>query len=589
MLAARAPDLRRFTAVLTGELTGRDGLAGEALAEVWRRGRVDPDRVDERLHSAAVQRWLRRTVRRRRFRPAVRARPALRSVAQDEAVDVRADARRTAQDEPAGRVWPALAALAPTQRALLVLCTYDGLDPREAAVPVGLSPRRAATETRAALLVIAAATGLPVQRVPHAVLDTLRETAARVPPIGDPLDAMREHVVTASRRVRRRALAGAGVGAVVTMLVAASTLAGSQRQPAVTPAPVSVADGLLAWPTRGSLAGEDLFRDSALEVWRRVQPFTRPHPLFLGVIGSGRVAVLEGLAGGGAPYVAVVAEHGPKDRTVLRLDSINRLGDPALPMLVIPYDGNTQIPGLTPAPLAFVQALVAPRVTRLERRAPEGVVYDVPLRAGLSATWLSEPRADRSRGIVRAYRGGQLIFDGYVPLNDVAVQPVASTRVAPPWPLLGDAVDDRRLRDDAVLFAARNAWSRVQITVMWAGRLPDGSLARLEVASSTNPVAAQAGLIVAREGEDALGPVRNQRTYGLGSDVVWAGPAGPDRPFVVAVARPGVTRLTYGVGGNAFGHAAGRVLVATSCGSCPARLRGYSGSGRLLFSVVAPT
>lgn len=128
---------------------------------------------------------------------------------------------------------------------------------------------------------------------------------------------------------------------------------------------------LLPWTPRGALVDDHDFVSQAGEVWRDAAERTERsgqagptqlgtiYPVWAGVIGSGRIALLQAVDGDGAAYVAQVAEHGSP--AVLRFDRQERIGDTRPPALVVNYDGNVDLPMLEPgAGAALLQLVLAP-------------------------------------------------------------------------------------------------------------------------------------------------------------------------------------------------------------------------------------
>jgi hypothetical protein len=227
-------------------------------------------------------------------------------------------------------------------------------------------------------------------------------------------------------RAQRRRTVVTVAAAVVAVIVAGAGYAAAIR-PKPAPISVRVATGLLDWPTRGPLARDRSLMSAASRIW----PARHTHALFLGRVGFGRVAVLEGIAANGVPTIAVVGEHGP-GRGELRVVQTGPLIDPHIPVLAFAYDGNLQMPGLVPAwPAAYIQLLVAPTITSVAERLANGpepaIASRVALldRDGLSEAWLSVPDGN-ARGTVQAYVHARLVFEGLVGVNSPVPQPVAA-------------------------------------------------------------------------------------------------------------------------------------------------------------------
>ena len=150
---------------------------------------------------------------------------------------------------------------------------------------------------------------------------------------------------------RRRRIALIVVTAVVVGL--AAVIAGSLLW-RTGPEPPN-GSGLLPWLPRGGLADDEALIDSAESLWRSgsavdaatvVVPDGEIYVLWADRIGAGRVVIMEAVGTDGKPYVAQVSEQG--DPPALGLDTVDLLPAEQPIALAVTYDGNLEIPGLTP-------------------------------------------------------------------------------------------------------------------------------------------------------------------------------------------------------------------------------------------------
>ena len=396
----------------------------------------------------------------------------------------------------------------------------------------------------------------------------------------DPVPRIVARAAARRRRVWARALGALGV---VTLVAGIGAVA-LRKDEAPAPTTVPVAPGLLDWATRGDLARDTGFRAAALDVWRARTPVRSAHALYLGRVGLGRVAVLEGLVAG-APVVAVVGEHGRSTMPTLSLDASGALPNPGVAFLGVAYDGQVHLPGLTPAPpAAYLQVLAAPDVSRVERRTARGYV-SLAVRGGLSAPWLHLGEGN-SRGVVRAFVRDDLSFEGLLPADSPVPVRVAVTRAEPPWPPVGSPGDDSQLHDDALLFAALEGWPALEAALLWAGVLPDGTPARIVYAAAPGTPAASVGIVVGRFARTALHG-RVVRPPGLRGVALLASyllrPGGDS--YVLALGGPSVAQLRYPAGLPGQRVARGRLLVAVANGD-PV-VTAYDARGRVLARASA--
>lgn len=328
--------------------------------------------------------------------------------------------RSTTLDGPLAGLGP----LDVQQRALLVLPVW-GAGAEETAAAAGVPRRALAVHTREAI----GATGRDVDDVEQIVLRALAD------PLEVPADLLPEADRATSRRrgrARRRRLLAA-----LALALALGAVAGVHGwRDAVAPTRVEVAVGLLDWPTRGSLASDADFAAKAQRLWNAEQPVTAVHPLYLGRLALGRVAVLEGLVAD-RPTLAVLADYGAAGRQALMLAATGPIIEPSLPVVAVVYAEASALAGVAP-PAAYVQVLASPRLTRLERRTSTGweVVRLGP--DGRSRSWFSVP-AGATRGVLRATAGGATRLY-VVPLSSPAPEEVTVARVGPPWPRLRSRV-----------------------------------------------------------------------------------------------------------------------------------------------------
>lgn len=577
-VAARLPALLRFAHLLCGDPARAHDLVEDGLASAYRHWRTARRSADAYVRRAVLRSYL---GRRREASAAAGTVP-----------------RRGTGGAPG---WASLGDLPPRQRAVLLLREVEQLSEFETAELVGIAPRRA----HAAYL--AAATSLRERAPDYRLADLPEEIATTGRPdrdasgwSADPLEAVRRRASRQQRRLLVRA--GAALGALALALAVPLSIRYVQHR-AHDPLSVPVARGLLDWPTRGALAHDGGFLGTVQQVWRTgaagaggEPPTSDVRALYAGRLGTGRFAVLEGLDAGRTPWVAVVAEHGPDEATTMTLDAVGRLPAVPPPVLVLGYDGNLNVPWLEPAPpSAYYQALVSPRVTRLEQRVlglkrpdpyPPGFRV-LELQDGLSQSWLSVPAG--TRGALRAYRRDRLIFEGVMPLRDPVPQPVTVTVVPPPMPASGQRVGGEQQHLDGLLFAERLGGCSVEVSTVWAGLLPDGVPARQLAARCGSHYAS--ALAVGRDARSELVDFSLMRLGLRGIDVV-AGRAPPSRrtreAAVVAIARDPDTRLELLSSGRLAASSRTGVLVASvpppsgRCRCPDAELRAYDPAGRRL-------
>jgi hypothetical protein len=151
-----------------------------------------------------------------------------------------------------------------------------------------------------------------------------------------------------------------------------------------------------------------------------------------------------------------------------------------LPLLLVPYDGNLEIPGLTSGPGSRVlQALVAPGIDAIDERSSRAPATQAPrpgfsqqsLRDGLSEPWL-----DLSGSVpdtaVRAYRHGLVVFTGLVAPTALLPRPASGAQTPPPaaWSGLSATLDPDVLNDDILWWEQTCHDPAVPVSLVWVGR-----------------------------------------------------------------------------------------------------------------------
>jgi hypothetical protein len=323
---------------------------------------------------------------------------------------------------------------------------------------------------------------------------TLADQAYDLRPPPDPLAGVRRSAERQRRSARVRGMAALLAAVVLLGGVALVNLVRTQ----ILDRPGPVASGLLPWPSQGNLRNDRSLIRAANGVFTQAAPgiaappFHARHVLYAGTVGEGRLVVLEALDQTGAAWIGVIGEHGPTGRTKLTMeDRPDRLFPPFPPVLVVPYDGNIDLPGLEPAaPGAYVQALAEPGITAVlhRGRGTEGLDLSSPTApgfrrspviGGLSSAWFTLPNGP-TRGVVRALSGDRVVYEGLVDLDEVDPRPVSVHLAgAPPGWLAGSAVAAQQVHDDALLYAAQREQSDVVAAPLWSGSLPDGIPARM--------------------------------------------------------------------------------------------------------------
>jgi DNA-directed RNA polymerase specialized sigma24 family protein len=298
-------------------------------------------------------------------------------------------------DDDAARA--ALATLSPRQRAILVLRHHEGLSDGEIADALRITPGAVRSRIPQPL----------DERVGEVFADPTRTVTAP----SEPVRWVREHL----RRQRRRRTALASI--VVGLAIAATsvTYAVTARAPASepTPAPSRPASdsGLLTWTPRLEVGPIQQFVEDAIRVWQAAPagPEDEVYLVWAGVIGDGRVALLQGVQPDGSRAVAQVTDRGQPARILLdRVDALPP--EPAdVRGLAVSYDGNTGLPNLRPGPGAQLLSLVLEPELAERAIAVETERRRVEMRDdGISRAWLQlDSRAVGGRVTVGvALRGG---------------------------------------------------------------------------------------------------------------------------------------------------------------------------------------
>lgn len=281
-------------------------------------------------------------------------------------------------------VWSALAALPPRQRAILVLRYDEKLTDGEIADALAMTPP--AVRAQSAKAMAALGTSLDGQ-----VSEALADPGRTVSPPSDPVAWVRA-------QIRRRRI-GTGVAAGVAVLAIAGValayaLSGRSPAPEPTPSPPTpppVDSGLLSWTPRVNVLPDGDFVAAAIRIWQSAPdgPAGEVYVVWAGVIGDGRVALLQGVQPDGTPRVAQVSERGQPATIVL--DRMEALPSPpnVVRGLVVSYDGNTGLPNLTPGRGAQLLSLVLEPDLAAGAIAVETERRRLELRDnGITAAWL---------------------------------------------------------------------------------------------------------------------------------------------------------------------------------------------------------
>jgi DNA-directed RNA polymerase specialized sigma24 family protein len=338
---ARSLALLRHARLLCGDPDWAVELAELGLAAAYRRWpELDPAGADALARQAILTAQLGRPGRRGPRLP----QPAHSVSAAGEAAEV---------------VWRALDGLPVRRRAVLVLRYAEALSDTEIADRLRCRPEAVAAEAAAGLAAlgrILRGRGRPEELLPAALADPPWPTAGAVPapaaaggarpdaatpgwgPGAVELGELERRPTVAGvlaragrdRRRRRAVRAGwaALVAAVAAVAVAVPATVGAGRGeptgpvPPTAPAAAASQLGLLDWPARGSLVGDQQLLRAALASWRAGTPeATWPADavsvLYAGEVGGAQVVLLQGVDRASRARVAEVA--GTADAGGLRL------------------------------------------------------------------------------------------------------------------------------------------------------------------------------------------------------------------------------------------------------------------------------
>jgi DNA-directed RNA polymerase specialized sigma24 family protein len=374
---ARAPGLVRYAHLLCGDPERAAALVEHGLAAAGRQwSRFGTDRRAQRAAAVARQAILTALLSRRRLPTA----PVTGAAADAGTSEV---------------VWRTLAGLPQRRRAVLVLRYAQGLGDNEIATRLRQRPDTVAAEADAALAAVDRVTrgrGRAEALVPSALTDPARDTALAATPVPTAA-AVRDRMRRDTRR--RTALVGGCVALVAAIVVTSALLPGrlgSQPAAAAGPLPATTAPteaGLLPWPARGPLAGDQALLRAAAAAWaggaaEAERPASAIGVLWAGPVDGTPTVLLQGLDARGRGRLAAVAGAGGAAR-VLRADPLS----PRVPVVAGAGRGRLRF---LPAPTST--ALYA----RSSTAGPSG-----PLRTlDLGADGLSEPYDPAQGGFVAA-------------------------------------------------------------------------------------------------------------------------------------------------------------------------------------------
>jgi DNA-directed RNA polymerase specialized sigma24 family protein len=369
----KAEDERAFAAYVearTGALlryayllSGAPRIAWDAVLRALTAGYADWHRAERDGPDAYIEKRILRDLLGRRWRRARRQ------------SDVGAD-----DDDVA---WFALARLSPRHRAILVLRYDTERTDSEIADALGMTPASVRAHAAKAMSTL----GLRDDQLREAFDDPRR--AIQPPP--DSMGSVRA-------RIRRRRSRTAAVGGVAVLALVGVALAYvlTTRTPVPEPAPAlpspaPMGSGLLSWTPRVDVEPDGEFVAAAIHVWRSAPdgPDDEVYVLWAGVIGDGRVALLQAARPDGTPAVAQVSERGQPPAVVL--DRVEPLpGEPnAVRALAVSYDGNTSLTNLTPGRGAQLLSLVLEPELAAGAVAVETERRRLELRDnGITAAWL---------------------------------------------------------------------------------------------------------------------------------------------------------------------------------------------------------
>ena len=363
-----------------------------------------------------------------------------------------------------------LAALPRRERVAVVLAFALGWDPVGVAEAMGTSARRAQADVRRGLALA------PEREWRQLLADDAWD-------VTDAGNVDKRSMAAARRRHSRQRVEWIAACAALTLIVGIVDV--SVRIVTAPPPPPTTAnvDGLLPWPARGPLIRDERFLRAAISRWTASPraPRSRVYVLYAGRVGAGRVAVLQAIGRFGQPEVAVVADHDVTfNNPRLKLDLVDPLPRTDLPVLLVPYDGNLEIPGLTSGPGSRVlQALVAPDIDAVDERSSRAPATQAPrpgfsqesLHEGLSQPWLDLSGAVPDTA-VRAYRHGVIVFTGLVAPTALLPRPASGAQSPPPaaWQGLPNSLDPDVLNDDILWWEQACHDPAATVSLVWVGR-----------------------------------------------------------------------------------------------------------------------
>ena len=363
-----------------------------------------------------------------------------------------------------------LAELPRRERVAVVLAFALGWDPGGIAEAMRTSARRAHADVRRGL-------ALAPEREWRQLL---ADDAWDVHDAGN----VDQRSATAARRRHSRQLRGAmALTALLTVVVGVVDVAVRVVTAPPPPPPTANVDGLLPWPARGPLIRDEQFLRVAIGRWTSSlrAPRSRVYVLYAGRVGAGRLAVLQAIGRNRQPQIAVVADHDVTfNNPRLKLDLVEPLTRTDLPVLLVPYDGNLEIPGLTSGPGSRVlQALVAPGIDAIDERSTRALATQAPrpgfsqqaLRGGLSQPWL-DLSGSLPDTAVRAYRHGAIVFTGLVARTALLPRPASGAQTPAParWAGLPTTVDPDVLNDDILWWEQTCHDPAAPVSLVWVGR-----------------------------------------------------------------------------------------------------------------------
>jgi hypothetical protein len=310
--------------------------------------------------------------------------------------------RRGPSPHPDVAVWQALCRLSPRRRAVIVLRYDEGLTEEEAAARLGTTVQAVRADVDAAMLTLR--TALPGVPDPWAQIAGALSAAGRgwsdytqpapdrvaevlATPAPTPVPRSEPGVETRSRSAGPAALAA---GVVAALLLAAAVVVPRLGRDDPAPSPsgpvaaaplgqatgrggqrpvvpsVDVPDGLLNWPARGRLAGDQALRAEATRAWKAgvpaaEAPASAVSVLWAGALDGRTAAVLQGLDRAGRPHLAQVVGAKP---AAVRLQHAE------------PLHAGTQVLTLLPpsGPAGPVRVLVSP-----EAQLADGLLTSNPM------------------------------------------------------------------------------------------------------------------------------------------------------------------------------------------------------------------